>query len=287
MYNYSDNYNTLHNNSINLEDDKNYLIKNEHHTNNTNKKITINIGGKKFCLKKSFLEYLNIDYNKLNKIIKNDNIIYFMDKDPHYFSKIIEIIKTFGNNENEIIKNLENFSEQLVSELCFYGILDKKFNPTPKLKLKKFVYFNNNDNDSIIKIVIGEQIFETLNSTLSKSLLFDTKLKHSKNKEFKIIDIDPKIFRYVLNFLRSGFIYINNLEILEILDAYGIEYEKIETKKIFENIVSCYTVNNLYAIKNQINSNKILLDSLKFSNNNNNDFINFMITNIIIPLIIY
>ena len=215
-------------------------------------KITLNVGGKRFNIKKNLLEYLNINFGKLHKIIKDDGrIIYFLDRDPYYFSKIITLIKLYGFDQDKLLEHLDDYSEQLVNELCLYGLLDKKFNPRPKLRLKKMVAFSSK-HDDIIKIIVGDQLFETSSGVLSRSSFFDTKIKISRSKQFYQNNIDPKIFRYVLNFLRTGELYINNTDILDLLDEYGIEYEKLESKRINENIISHYIPHSLDSVNNQI-----------------------------------
>jgi len=216
------------------------------------KKITLNIGGKKFNLKKNLLKYLGINYSRLHKIIKDDGrTVYFLDRDPYYFSKIINLIKLYGTEQEKILERIDDYSEQLVSELCLYGLLDKKFNPRPKLRLKRTVTFPSR-HDDVVKIIAGDQLFETSSVILSKSNYFDTKLKLSRSKQFYLADVDPKIFRYVLNFLRTGELYINNADIIELLNNYGIEYEKLENKKINENIVSHYVSCSMDSVNNQI-----------------------------------
>ena len=221
-------------------------------TLSNNQKITINVGGKKFNLKKNILKHLNINYGRLQKIAKNDGrMIYFLDRDPYYFSKIMSIIKMFGFDEDKILAHINDYSEQLLSELCIYGLIDKKNNPKPKLKLTQTVTLPSR-HDDIVKIIVGEQLFETGSNILSKSTYFDVKIKLSKTKQFHLTDIDPKLFRYVLNFLRTGELYINNDDVIELLLRYGIEYETTTNNKIDENIVSHYLPNKLDAINNQL-----------------------------------
>ena len=227
---------------------------------NDNKKITINVGGKKFSLKKKILKYLNINYNRLQKTIKNDkNILYFLDRDPYYFSKIMALFIEYGLDKNKLLEQIDNYSEQFLSELCFYDLIDKKFLPKPKLRLKRCVKFTEPEqkiflsrHDEIVKIVAGDQLFEISAVCLTKCNHFDNKLKLSRGKRFYLSDTDPQIFRYVLNLLRTGELYINNADVLQMLDRFGIEYDKLESKKIDNTIVSCLHAHNLDAIDYQL-----------------------------------
>lgn len=215
-------------------------------------KITLDVGGKKFSLKKKLLDHLGINYIKLHKFEKDDGkIIYFLDRDPYYFSKIINIIKIYGFNEDKIIEHLDDYSEQLISELCHYGLINKKYTPRPKLKLKRMVTFPSR-HDDIIKIIIDDQIFETSSSILSRSNYFDIKLKKSRSKQFYLSNIDPKLFRYVLNFLRTGELYVSNTDIINLLDSYQVEFDRIENKKIKETIVSHHIPHTIESIHSQM-----------------------------------
>ena len=215
-------------------------------------KITLNVGGKNFNTKKNLLEYLGINYSKLHKITKEDGrIIYFLDRDPYYFSKMINLIKLYGLEHEKIIEHIEDYSEQLVSELCYYGLIDKKYTPTPKLRLKYATTIPSR-HDNIVKIIVGDQFFESSSGILSKSHFFDNKLKMSRKKRFYLTDVDPKIFRYVLNFLRTGELYISNTDVIELLNNYGIEFEKLENKQINESIVSHYLPHGFETVHNQI-----------------------------------
>ena len=220
----------------------------------TENKITLNVGGKKFNLKKSLLGNFGIYYSKLQKIVRDDGrTYYFLDRDPYYFSKIVDLVKIHGFNKEKISAYIENYSEQLISELCAYCLLDKKFAPSPKLKLKRIVAFPSR-HDDIIKIVVDDQLFETTSGVLSRSNYFDTKLKMSRSKQFFLLDVDPKVFRYVINFLRTGELYVNNDDIVNFLNNYGIEYDRIESKKISSDIISHYIPNSLDSVENQLNA---------------------------------
>src|SRR3984885_12239584 len=185
---------------------------------NDSDKITLNIGGKKFNLRKQLLKQLNIKYHNLHKITKNNKIVYFLDRDPIYFEKIIEIIKTIGLNKDNIMNEMDNYSEQFIYELCYYNLLDTSCLPKSQLKINKLVDFiTTTRHDNIIKLIVRDQLFETSDRTLSKSSYFKLRIKtmHS-NKMY--IDEDPKVFRYVLNFLRYGEICIFDNSIINMLE---------------------------------------------------------------------
>src|ERR1700733_2898966 len=136
---------------------------------NDSDKITLNIGGKKFNLRKQLLKQLNIKY---------------------------------------------------------YNLLDTSCLPKSQLKINKLVDFiTTTRHDNIIKLIVRDQLFETSDRTLSKSSYFKLRIKtmHS-NKMY--IDEDPKVFRYVLNFLRYGEICIFDNSIINMLEKYDIEFSK-------------------------------------------------------------
>lgn len=226
---------------------------------NKSNKIALNIGGKKFNLKKKFIDLLQIPYSKFPKIINNNQITYFLDRDPYYFSKITSLIKLYGLDQEKILSRIDDYSDQLLGELCFYGIIDEKFNPRPKLRLKRAVTFSSRNFD-IIKVTVGDQTFETSSCVLSRSNYFDNKLKIIKSNQLNLTKVDPKIFRYILNFLRTGELYVYNESIIQLLENYDIEYEKVESKKINNNIVTHYTMHTTDVVNHQITDCINMLD---------------------------
>ena len=246
-----------------IEENKTYPIQKQIkiNSNDISDKIILNVGGKKFSLNKDILKHLDINYDKLYKINSNNKIIYFLDRDQFYFSEIIDIIKLCSFNN--IKEHLSEYSEQLISELCYYNLLDKNFCPKPKLRLKKNVIFNDYET-RIIKIIIEDEIFETFSTTILKSTFLENKLKTSMNDKIILDNIYAKIFRYILNFLRSGELYISNIEIIEYLNIYGIDYDKLENKKIHDNVVPYYIPHNMEPINNQILYMTNLLNPLDF-----------------------
>lgn len=211
------------------------------------KKIILNVGGKKFNIKKNQLSYLNIDINKLYKTDSNvdDRQIYFLDKDPQYFTNVIEIIDEVGLDSDQIINCMDEFTEQLLSELCFYSILDNKYKPTPKVKLQKIVGFQSR-HDIPIKINIGDKVFETSEGTLAKSPVLNSKMKTSRHNQINLINVDPKIFRYVLFLLRNNELYHLTPEILQTLKKFEIDFVIVKQKKIIESVSSILEVENPY-----------------------------------------
>ncbi len=94
-----------------------------------------------------------------------------------------------------------------------------------------------------------------MSCVLGRSSYFDAKLKMSKTKQFYLNNVDPKIFRYIVNFLRIGELYIYNEDIVEMLNNFGIDYDKIDVDKMIDaNVVSIYEPNNSSAAIVQINN---------------------------------
>ena len=241
-------------------------------------KITLNVGGKKFHFNKNLLNHLGINYEKLYQTVKNNDIVYFLDRDSDYFSKIIEIIRQNGIEMTDIVRNMRSYSEQLISELCYYNLIDPTYRRHPKLKLpnvhreprfgskqeprfgskqeprfgskqeprfgsKQEPRFGSkrepcsNSTDSIVKIIIQTKSFETLASTIKKSKYFENRLMNNSDSQICItdIDIDPKLFRYVLNLLRQTELYVTNIHIETALNKFGIMYDIIKNKKVLSN----------------------------------------------------
>lgn len=239
-----------------------------------NNKITLNVGGKKFNLDKKILCLLRINFGALHKVVKdNGRKIYFLDRDPNYFSIVIDILKTHGIDQENILEDIDNYSEQLRSELVKYGLIDKSYLSKPKLKLKKMISFSEK-HDEIVKIMVNDSLFETMAGTLSRSRYFENKLKYNKSKKFFLSNINPKNFSYVLNFLRTGECFIFNNEILDLINTYEIDYQSTEeANKIVSNFIP-YSKNvfddQLLGYLNTLNpkSNNIPNDTFSFIDNN-------------------
>lgn len=220
-------------------------------------KINLNVGGKVLEMKKKLLEYLGINYLRLPKknhddsMCKDFHTTYFLDRDPYYFTKMIGLIKKYRSDHEKIVENIDEYSEQFISELCYYGLIDKKYLPRMKLKLKKMVTFPGK-YDCTFKIIVDDQTFETSSVTLSKSKYFESKMKLHKHGKIILRDVDPNIFRYVLNFLRTGELFITTDEIEKQLDKLGVEYEKIENKKTISDVSTHYFPLGSESIKNQL-----------------------------------
>jgi len=202
-------------------------------------KIILNVGGKKFNITREWLDYLHINQQKLHKLNADGKIIYFLDRDPFYFSQIIELMKECDLDPGRIIENLDDYSDQFIYELCTYKIIDGKYKPNPKMKLKTFVGFiNESRHNVIIKIMIDNLTFETFSSTLSKIPFFEKKLKILRSNKITLNNTDPKIFRHILNLLRTGQICVYSSSIIKLLDHYDTEYIVLNEKKIPSHIVS-------------------------------------------------
>lgn len=174
-------------------------------------KITIDVGGKLVEIKPSILDMMKININNLLRTNENN---YFLDRDPKNFSKIKKILeKNFLDIDDKLI------DPQLQFEAYKYGIIES-VQIKPKIILKKSVDFD--ENEKIIKILLKDSIALTTSTTISKTNL---------NPDQDIIDlrkVDGKIFRYILNLLRLGKLYVYSSKILDLLKELNVNFEKCQ-----------------------------------------------------------
>lgn len=241
------------------------------------KKIVINVGGKKFSLKKQLLDYFNVNHCRLKKITDTNRKIYFLDRDPVYFSRIIDLSKLYGFNKEKFVTDMTGYSEQLIHELCLYGLLDRKYEPKSRLKLKITGF--KSINDDIIKVIVTgpddrQHLFETFTGTLARSSKFYHKLVMTRSKSLNVSDVDPDVFRYILNLLRNGSLPIIYPEIIEQLDIYNVKYKIMEYNNNTD-IVSYHTQHTTDAVRHQLNSYAIYLDPRNHPQHAANKFYQF------------
>jgi hypothetical protein len=226
--------------------------------------IAINVGGKKFNLAEKIINQLNIKKEEVVRVTGKKNIL-FLDRDPHYFSQMIDII----NKEGCIKDNIKECSDNLLRELFYYELIDTlNIEGVDKITLRKNIIAER--ENIVVKVFVKDYIFVTTSKTLLKSNHFRNKLN---NNNFIInldLDIDPKIFRYVINFLRKDESY--NLEIEKYLSVLGILYNATNNKS-FKNTITIHSeiYDSSESIINQLKNNDAInsVDSIKYINAEN------------------
>ena len=226
-------------------------------------KIILNVGGKKFSIGHTLLSKLKINMQSLQIIPKNNSHIYFLDRDFYYFTKIVDIIKSYGSDPDDLLSHKSNYSNQLISEMCMYGLLDKKHCPDGKLKL---IMENIIDDQSIqiISIIVGDEKFQTYYSTIRRSSFLSKLHISAENKiNLSLKDLSSKNFSHVINFLRRKTLYFSNEEIINLLRELKINFEKISDKtEKTEKIISFYKqLNSSRIIQDQISSCQLSIDN--------------------------
>lgn len=198
----------------------------EDEVNTIDDKVKINVGGKKFLISEKILNAINIKHDNFLQINKNNETLYFIDRDPFYFLKILDLMKSISFDKEKIIDILDQCSEQLIYELYIYELIDKKYCGDPKIILRRNVTFTDSlvDNNKIVKIIIDNEKFESYYKTISKSKKLYNELKDTKSLTLKNIELTT--FRYILNLLRYGELYFTSAQVLEYLSIYDIDYEK-------------------------------------------------------------
>ena len=201
-------------------------------------KHLINVGGKPISVKAELLGGFNIDVSKLNRITYNGKQSFFLDRDPIYFEQICDLIKQYKSFDKEkFIDNLDEYSPNLVNELCSYKIIPDKYKPEPKIKMPKSVTFSHAKHDDLVKIAIAgeDNYFETGYHTLCKSRYFEKQLQLKRQSKqsnriynFTLTKVNPVNFRYILNFMRNGEMFVYTKEIVEMLTKYEIEHTVVE-----------------------------------------------------------
>jgi hypothetical protein len=186
-------------------------------------KVLINVGGKKFRLAPSVLKKLDIRVERLSRV-KSE---YFMDRDGYYFQEIIQLLNNINGNKDLLLDMIGDFSDQMIVEMVAYQLLPSKFKPEYKTKLKNLVGFKtaSNGKPELVRIYVQNKKFETFDSTISRSEYLTPFLK---SQSVIKLDTDPTLFRYVLNFLRHGELYVMNKQIIALMNTLQIPYELLE-----------------------------------------------------------
>lgn len=144
--------------------------------------------------------------------------------------------------KNDILilkEQLEQISNQYADKFKEIDIKEEKWK---ELEVKSKHIMEQNGNE-IIKLNVGGKIFITKVSTLlsSPDTLF-SKLLTAGNSSDIFLDRSPKIFAFILEFLRTRKLNVKRLKLKELYDDcleeanyYGIS-DMIEKKKILKNI---------------------------------------------------
>ena len=205
--------------------------------------LNLNVGGKYFSVSLETLQLLRIDIDKLTLCSEpTEDEVLFLDRDPFYFEKAVDIAKKYGNSEKRLLSAIKNESEQFRYELCLYGLLKMNHQPQPKIYLRYMKYREREKSNfainQIITIKVQDMTFQTTALVLSRSSIIE---KQSLEKDSMIIvnDTAAKIFRYVVNFLRLGNLFVINSEVIRCLDRYNIPYTTLDhvRKTSEENVI--------------------------------------------------
>ena len=162
--------------------------------------VKLNVGGKLFVTLKSTLAFDKDSYlwrliqdNRL-ELVKDENGILFIDRDPTYFHIILNFLRT-----GKVVTDKDSsIMSQIMEEAVFYNI-------------QGLVQILRNEEYKIVKINVGGTLFETTRETLAKagpsSILWKMVIKKDVLKKVGgvfFFDREPKYFGGILNFLRNG-----------------------------------------------------------------------------------
>lgn len=147
--------------------------------------------------------------------------VEFLDRDPFYFKRAVAYIND---------KHLSDDSPQLLLELELYGLISSS-DAKPKIQCEKRNIEFQNDASEIITLQVGAKAvnFATKLSTLSRSRVLHNMV--SQSRVIKLPDLDAKIFRYVLNLMRTRLLCVVNRQILSMLNRLQIAYHDLTNQK--------------------------------------------------------
>ena len=219
-------------------------------TNNINSvsdKIRLSVGGRMFNLSETVLDFLGIDKSKLLHVTDSDSVPFmFFDRDPYYFTNVLKLIKESDGNPEKLMDILDETNEQFVYEIFLYGLVSKNNCPVPKIRLKNKVTINS--KPQIAKINVRGQKFMVSTTTLSKSPVIDSMLENYNGKDINI-DVDPTIFRYIINFLRTGCMYISGNRVLSIIKELDIDYDEVFDPKQRYELITENIQNSMFNVQ--------------------------------------
>ncbi len=217
-------------------------------------KINLNVGGKLF----TNLFELDITKIPIFKDIKffpsakiGNDVYYFVDADPKYFS---EIIDTFDDADFK----RDDQRKQFYNEIIRYELVKDK--PYPA----KIVAINSVQvNNTIVTIDCKGTIFQTYYQTIAHSKYLTSRL--NKDNVVVIDFIDAGEFRYILYLLRHGSLSILNNNIYKYISKLGIPHILPEEREMSpqQHDISLIQMKNQHDIslppmKNQVDESVLL-----------------------------
>lgn len=110
-------------------------------------------------------------------------------------------------------------------------------------------------NEKKICVDVGGVQYTTLNTTLMKSSFF-LNMFTTNQDDYIFIDRDPALFYYILNYLRTGKIFLATDD-KSFLDSIKNEANFYELDELADMIPKCYTTNQIIEILNELKSARL------------------------------
>lgn len=180
------------------------------------RKMKVNVGGQRFAIYFTFLQYLSVECGSLHQYAVEDReIVYFLDRDPDYFRRLLSDFAKYG--EEGVRAASAEYSDGMITELYHYGLSGSSLHPTVGEELHfPLTVGVGKGSGKTARIHCGDAMFLVSDRTLSLTNLVG---------EEHHLDYRPRDLRVVVNLLRLGRTTVLNSRVLGILGDLGVDYQ--------------------------------------------------------------